>query len=93
VVDGEFPTALEIIGEVVPAVLDGDGVHDGLQEIMASPKVWSTISRTSFNGGEGRLELGVLAGELWARRRSTRRRGSGMWRSYQRFRTSRRVWC
>jgi hypothetical protein len=66
VVDGEVPTALEIIGEVVPAVLDGYGVHDGLQEIAASPKVWSTILRTSCNGGEGRLELGVLAGELWA---------------------------
>jgi hypothetical protein len=91
VVDGEVPTALEIVGEVVPVVLDGDGVHDGLQEITASPKVWSTISRTSCNGGKGRLELGVLAGELWARRRSAWRRRSGMRHSYQRLRTSRRV--
>jgi hypothetical protein len=58
--------ALESDSEVVPAVLDGDGVHDGLQEITASPKVWSMILRASCNGGEGRLELGVLAGVLWA---------------------------
>jgi hypothetical protein len=51
---------------VVPVVLDGDGVHDSLQEIMASLKVWSTILRASYNGGEGRLELGILAGVLWA---------------------------
>jgi hypothetical protein len=51
---------------VVPVVLGGDGVHDGLQEITMSPKAWSTILRASFNGGEGRLELGILAGVLWA---------------------------
>jgi hypothetical protein len=30
------PAALEDNGEVVPAVLDGDGVLDGLQEIATS---------------------------------------------------------
>jgi hypothetical protein len=64
-------------------IIGGDGVHDGLQEITASSKVWSTISRASYNGGEGRLELAVLVGVLWAWRRSAKRRGSGKRRSYQ----------
>jgi hypothetical protein len=38
-------------------VLDGDGILDGLQEVTASPEVWSTILRTSCNGGKGRLEI------------------------------------
>jgi hypothetical protein len=38
-------------------VLDSDGVLDGLQEVAASPEVWSTILRTSYNGGKGRLEI------------------------------------
>jgi hypothetical protein len=54
--------------------------------------VCSEISRASCKREERRLELGVLAGELWARRRSARRRGYGMRRFYQRFRTLRRVW-
>jgi hypothetical protein len=32
------PGALEIVGEVAPVVLDGDGVHDGDQEIKARSK-------------------------------------------------------
>jgi hypothetical protein len=51
------PGALEIIGEVVPVVLDGDGVLDGLQEVAASPRGWSTILRASCIDGKGRLEI------------------------------------
>jgi hypothetical protein len=46
------PGALEIIGEVVPVVLDGDGILDGLQEVTASPRGWSTILRASCIDGK-----------------------------------------
>jgi hypothetical protein len=65
-VDGKVLAALELHGEVVPTIPGGDGVHNGLQELTASSKLWSTISRASCNVGEGRLELDVLAGVLWA---------------------------
>jgi hypothetical protein len=56
-VDGEVPTALENIGEEVLVVLDGNGIHDSLQEVAASPKVWATILGIPCNGGKGRLEV------------------------------------
>jgi hypothetical protein len=84
--------ALEGDGEVVPAILDGDGVHDGLQGITASPKVWLTILRTSCNSGEGRLELGVMAGVLWTCRRLARRGDLGSGGLTRGFRSMRRIW-
>jgi hypothetical protein len=48
---------LEGNGEVVLAVLDGDGVHDDLQEITASPKRWLKSSEASCIGGKGRPEV------------------------------------
>jgi hypothetical protein len=42
---------------VVPAVLDGDGVHDELQEITASPKRWLKSSGASCIGSKGRPEV------------------------------------
>jgi hypothetical protein len=38
-------------------VLDGDGIHDDLQEITASPKRWSKSSGASCIGGKGRPEV------------------------------------
>jgi hypothetical protein len=73
-------------GEVLPADFGGDGVLDGDQLEQAKATVCSEISRVSCKREERRLELGVLAGELWARRRSARRRGSRKRHSYQRIR-------
>jgi hypothetical protein len=89
---GEVSAALEVGGDGDLGVLDDGEVRDGVQLEQAKAKVCSEISSASCKREERRLELGVLAGELWARRRSARRRGSGMQRSYQRFRTLRRVW-
>jgi hypothetical protein len=58
-------------------------MYDGVQLEQAKVTVCSEISRASCKCEERQLELGVLAGELWARRRSARRRGSGKRRSYQ----------
>jgi hypothetical protein len=60
------PAALEINGEVSLMVLCINGVHDGLQRITASSKMWSTIFRAPCNSDEGWLELDVLADVLWA---------------------------
>jgi hypothetical protein len=58
-------------------------MYDGVQLEQAKATVCSEISRASCKCEERQLELGVLVGELWARRRSARRRGSGKRRSYQ----------
>jgi hypothetical protein len=79
-------------GEGLPADFGGDGVLDGVQLEQAKATVSSKISRVSCKREERRLELGVLVGELWARRRSARRRGSGKRHSYQRIRRLRRPW-
>jgi hypothetical protein len=41
---------------VVPAVLDGDGVLDDLQEIAAISKAWSTFLTTPCSDEERWLE-------------------------------------
>jgi hypothetical protein len=64
---------------VVPGV---DRVYDGVHLEQAKATVCSEILRASCKREERRLELGVLTGELWARRRSARRRGSGKRHSY-----------
>jgi hypothetical protein len=51
------PVVLEIHVEVLPMVPNGDGVLDGLQEVTACPKKWSTISGASCIGGKGRPEV------------------------------------
>jgi hypothetical protein len=91
-VDDEVLVALELDGDGDLGVLDDGEVRDGVQLEQAKATVCSEISRASCKCEERRLELGVLAGELWARRRSARRRGSRKRRSYQGFRMSRRVW-
>jgi hypothetical protein len=55
---------------------------DGVQEFKARSKAWSSALVASCNGDEGRLELGDLAGVLWAWRRTANRKGSGKRRSY-----------
>jgi hypothetical protein len=58
-------------------VLGGDEVLDGIQESTARLVVQSLVSRVSHNGDGVQLELDVLAGKLWTRRRSASRRGFG----------------
>jgi hypothetical protein len=48
--------ALETVGEVVPKVFDGDGIHDGLQGVATSSETWSTTLMVSYNDGDERLE-------------------------------------
>jgi hypothetical protein len=79
-------------GEVLSAFPGGDGVHDGVLLEQAKATACSEISGVSCKREERRLELGVLAGELWVRRRSASRRGFGKRRSYQRIRRLRRPW-
>jgi hypothetical protein len=74
------------------AVPGGDGDLDDVRESMVSPKRWSTGSRTSCNGGERWLELGVAAVVFWTCRRSAKRGDLGGQRSYQMFRLKRRFW-
>jgi hypothetical protein len=71
------PAVLELHGEVLPVGFNGDGVLDGVQEFKARSKAWSSALVASYNGDEGRQELGDLAGVLWAWRRTTSRKGSG----------------
>jgi hypothetical protein len=42
-------------------ILDGDEVLDGVQEITARSKAWSSISEASCNGVQPQLELDDLA--------------------------------
>jgi hypothetical protein len=74
---GKVPAALEVDGDEDLGVLDDGEVRDGVQLEQAKATVCLEISRASCKREERRLELGVLAGELWAQRRSARRRGSG----------------
>jgi hypothetical protein len=83
------PGALEVHGEMAMVVFGGNEVLDGIQESTARLVVWSLVSRVSCNGDGAQLELDVLAGKLWTRRRSASRRGFGKRRSYQRFRRTR----
>jgi hypothetical protein len=46
---------------VLPAILDGDEVLDGVQEITARLKAWSLISEASCNSVKPWLELDDLA--------------------------------
>jgi hypothetical protein len=48
-------------------VLGDDGDHDGVQPEQLMTRVCSEISRASCEHEERRLELGILAGELWTR--------------------------
>jgi hypothetical protein len=82
---------LEIHVEVLPAVPDSDGVYDGVQEITAMSKVWSSISRVSCNGDGARLEFSAAAvkSRAWMNTSHIERdRGVGHTR---RCRSSRRV--
>jgi hypothetical protein len=76
---------------VLPAVLVGDGVLEGVQEFKARSMAWSSVLVASCNGDGGRLELDDLAGVLWAWRRTASRKGSGKRRSYPVFRSSRHI--
>jgi hypothetical protein len=67
VVDGEASVALDLHVEVVPAFSGGDGDHNGVQPEQLMMRVCSEISRASCEHEERRLELGILAGELWTR--------------------------
>jgi hypothetical protein len=55
------PTVLEFHDKVLPVIHDGDEVLDGVQEIMARSKAWSSISEASCNGVQPQLELDDLA--------------------------------
>jgi hypothetical protein len=76
------PAVLEFHDGVLPMILDGDEVLDGVQEITARSKAWSSISGASCNGVKPRLELGDLAAVFWARRRMASRREFGWRQSY-----------
>jgi hypothetical protein len=76
------PAVLELHGEVLPVGFNGDGVLDGVQGFKARSKAWSLALVASCNGDEGQLELGDLAGVLWAWRRTASRKGSGKRQSY-----------
>jgi hypothetical protein len=58
---------LESHDGVLPAILDGNGVLNGVQEITAGSKVWSSNSEASCNGVKPWLELGDLAAVFWTR--------------------------
>jgi hypothetical protein len=62
----EVSAALEVGSEGDLGVLDDGEVQDGVQLEQAKATVCSEISRASCKREERRLELGVLAGELWA---------------------------
>jgi hypothetical protein len=58
--------ALEVGNDGDLGVLDDCEVWDSVQLEQAKAKVCSEISSASCKREERRLELGILAGELWA---------------------------
>jgi hypothetical protein len=81
---------LEIHIEVLPAVPNGDGVLDGLQEVTTSPKRWSTILGASCISGKGRPEVRLRHGRAEHGGVQHEGGGSGKRGSYRMIRRSRR---
>jgi hypothetical protein len=55
-----------VVGNI-PGAPETGGWMDGVQNVEASSNVRTATSIASREGGDGRLELGVGAGDLWPR--------------------------